>query len=97
MTLLDTTDRPWREHLQVAVRAVGALEATVTDEAPMADAMPDLVSAVYHLARAVDGLVAAEPQISRWKPSEATEPAGNVPEEAGTSHLWPPRDGVSQR
>lgn len=94
MGLIDGQDRPWREHLAMAMDAAHQLEEAVQNEAALTECMPALVNAAYHLARAVDGLVAAEPQITRWQQTPEREAAGNLPPEAGTSHLWPPPAGV---
>lgn len=91
-TLMDTEDRPWREHLQLAWEAAAELREAVTESGEWVAAMPALLTTVDHLVKAVDGLVAAQPQISRWQQDPALPHAGNVPTEAqaGTTHLYPP-------
>lgn len=93
-TLLDTEDRPWREHLQLAVDAAAELREAVTESGEWVAAMPALLTAVDHLTKALAGLVAAEPQVTRWQPQQAGEPTGNLPREdqVGASHLYPARE-----
>lgn len=81
-------ERQWREYLADAVAGAERLERATTFE------FGQLVTVIADLTRAVAGLVAAEPHISRWKQDEEQPPAGNLPPEAGTDHLWPPRAGT---
>jgi hypothetical protein len=86
-----TEELSWRDRLQQAQAGIEALSGSIREYGE-AD-LPRLVVVVNDLTQAVAGLVAAEPQVKRWKPDEPLPPAGNLPQDAGTDHLWPPRAG----
>lgn len=72
---INTAEMSWRDHLALAEQCADLLPDTVHEGESTEPTLLHTAQAVYHLTKALAGMVAGDPQVSRWKPMEQLQPA----------------------